>query len=158
MKPPARFKPKDGFALVTTLLMTGLLGIIVIATLSLSSITLRTAERESYHAIAKANARMALMIAIGRLQSEAGPDQRITATADIKGISANPQWMGVWKSDVKGTPSEPVWMVSGSRPDASRQLDKKSSALLASLPASASTKDIRAEYVQVKNGFAFCLN
>ena len=153
MKPLARFKPKDGFALVTTILMTGLLAIIVIATLSLSSITLRTAERESYHAIAKANARMALMIAIGRLQTEAGPDQRITATADIKGISANPQWMGVWKSDVKGSPAEPVWMVSGSRPDASKQLDKKDSALLASFPSSGSAaRDIRAEYVHVKNG------
>jgi len=38
-------------------------------------------------AIARANARMALMMAIGELQKELGPDQRISATADLAGTA-----------------------------------------------------------------------
>lgn len=38
-------------------------------------------------AIARANARMALHMAIGELQKEMGPDQRVSATADIAGTS-----------------------------------------------------------------------
>jgi hypothetical protein len=153
MKSLARPKPTNGFALVTTIMMMSLLSIIVIAMLSLSTVTLRSNERDTYHAIAKANARMALMVAIGKLQEAAGPDQRITASAEIKGITANPQWTGIWRTDTTDVEPDPVWLVSGHRPDPNKVLDKNESALLVSLSSDANRgKDIRAEYIKVSNG------
>ncbi len=100
-------RPKAGFALVATLSMMVLLVIVAVGMLSLSTIALRTSNLSSAEDRARANARMALMIAIGRLQEEMGPDQRISANAaildeqpdtkEIDGVS-NPQWLGAWNS------------------------------------------------------------
>lgn len=56
---------------------------------------------------ARANARLALMIAIGELQKQMGPDQRISARAEILDTNpttleadgvAHPHYLGVWES------------------------------------------------------------
>ncbi|WP_309383180.1 hypothetical protein [Cerasicoccus frondis] len=51
---------------------------------------------------ARANAQLGLMIALGHIQEQTGPDQRITATAaaleNVIGEPAHPHWVGVWKS------------------------------------------------------------
>lgn len=86
-----------GFALTATLLLIMLMTLIVLGTLSLSAVTLRSTSRDSAQAIAQANARMALMIAIGELQKYAGPDTRVTAPSGIVNESA-PPLIGVWKS------------------------------------------------------------
>ncbi len=105
MKKP-RFNPKknQGFALIATILLMVLLAIITIGTLSLSVVTLRSSGHESAQGVARANARMALMIAIGELQKQAGPDQRITANSSITntGSVSNPNWLGVWDSWIAG--------------------------------------------------------
>ena len=74
-----------GFALVATVSMMVLLTLVAIAMLSLSTIEQRSSGGSANEAdrMARANARMALMIAIGELQEAAGPDQRVTATASI---------------------------------------------------------------------------
>ena len=76
-----------GFALVATVSMMVLLTLVAIAMLSLSTIEQRSSGGSANEAdrMARANARMALMIAIGELQEAAGPDQRVTATASILG-------------------------------------------------------------------------
>ena len=51
--------------------------------LSSSTSETRTSRVVSYDQQAQANAKLALMIAIGELQKSAGPDQRITANANI---------------------------------------------------------------------------
>ena len=117
-KPPA----SRGFALVVTLLLMILLTVIAIGLLSLSSISLRTSTEGQAVAIAQANARLALMLAIGELQKSAGPDQRVTAAADIlpatkSAASGRAQWTGVWDTSAF-SPAKPYtkafvrWLVS----------------------------------------------
>ncbi|MBC7979070.1 MAG: hypothetical protein H7Y36_00735 [Armatimonadetes bacterium] len=97
---------QKGFALTVTLTLMILLTILALGLLTLSSITLRASTRDNEMNIAKANAHLALQLAIADLQKSAGPDQRITATAaTILPISVppavqqgQPMLTGVWKS------------------------------------------------------------
>ncbi len=89
--------PPRGFALIVTLSLLILLTVIAVGLLSLSSISLRAAGRASDQSIARANARLALMLAIGELQKQTGLDTRVTARADIL-AKTNPPILGAWKS------------------------------------------------------------
>ena len=114
---------QHGFALIVSLMMMVLLAIIVIGLLSLSVVTLRTTKQSEPKAIAEANARMALMIAIGQLQLEMGPDQRINANADLltPNLSKGSQrWVGTWDSwpvtEVnRPEPKFRSWLISGNQ-------------------------------------------
>ncbi len=95
-------QPSNGFALIATILLMVLLAIITIGTLSLSVVNLRTGNQDSVQARARANARMALMIAIGELQKQMGADQRISAKSDILDPDSSEithrHWTGSWNS------------------------------------------------------------
>lgn len=120
-----------GFALVATLSLMILLTIIAIGMLSISSITLRSSAKGSAMATAQANARLALMLAIGDLQAAAGPDQRVTASGGVLGSAVKQQMItGVWKSKKLSPQSVPAdftaasktrefvrWLVSGTDTD-----------------------------------------
>lgn len=81
---PQLHKQKDkGFALVSTVTLMALLMVVCIGMVSLSGIESRTSNQGKARAEAKANARIALMTAIGELQKYAGADQSITAPARI---------------------------------------------------------------------------
>ena len=95
---------------MATVSMMVLLTLVAIAMLSLSTIEQRSSGGGANEAdrMARANARMALMMALGELQKAAGPDQRVSATASILGSTTNPyatgttaadgrkHWVGVW--------------------------------------------------------------
>lgn len=91
-----------GFALISTLMLMVLLSMLALAMLGLSSVTLRSGKQDSSFMEARANARMALMIALGELQEEMGPDTRVSTesamfdstpnTPDIDGV-AQARWM-----------------------------------------------------------------
>lgn len=106
--PPPR--PR-GFALVVTLTLLVLLTILALGLLSLSSVALRSVNAGASRQTAQANARLALMLAIGDLQKNAGPDTRITARVDILNES-NPPVLGVWKS-WEGTDHETTGSAAG---------------------------------------------
>ncbi|MFC5051411.1 hypothetical protein ACFPK9_12425 [Rubritalea spongiae] len=106
MKTQQNIKSK-GFALIATISVLSLMVMIAIGMLSLSAVTVRTSAREIPMHEAKANARMALMIALGELQETAGLDQRITADGSILGQASggssgsavsSPYALGVWES------------------------------------------------------------
>ena len=93
---------RRGFALVVTLSLMILLTVVAIGLLSLSSISLRSSSISSAQQKAQANARLAMMLALGELQKELGPDQRISvpgsqllADTDITGPK---HWTGVYES------------------------------------------------------------
>ena len=90
-----------GFALIATISVMVLLVMIALAMLSLSSIELRQTGNISHQQKAKANARLALMIAIGDLQKYAGADQRVTARGDIveDAVPEKAHWTGVWSTE-----------------------------------------------------------
>jgi Tfp pilus assembly protein PilX len=116
-----------GFALVVTISLMILLTIIAVGLLGLSAVSLRASTQGSASAMARANARMALMMAVGELQRELGPDSRISAPHDAgtTATGGQPRWSAVydaWKGNENpGTPETPQsrtpkfrsWLVSG---------------------------------------------
>ena len=112
--PPARSQPR-GFALVVTLALMVLLTLLAVGLLSLSAVQMRATSQHLAQAEARANARLALIIAIGELQKQLGPDQRVSANGSILSESTvrHPHWTGVWDSwqagpKVAGTTSPDV--------------------------------------------------
>lgn len=99
MSPKPRRSPSErGFALVITLSLMVLLTIVAVGLLTLGSISLRSAGAGDAQAQAYANARMAVMMAIGQLQKQAGDDRRITADASISDNAKQGHMVGTWNS------------------------------------------------------------
>lgn len=110
-----------GFALVASLSVVMLLIMILLSLMSLVRIEIRHTGLHKHQDIAKANARLALMIAIGELQKLMGPDQRVTANAAIleDGDEGNEtthrNWLGVWKTTHSALDRD--WPLIGKAPD-----------------------------------------
>ena len=92
-----RRRRKQGFSLVATMLMLSLLMVLALGMTTLSSVSLRNSVRERDVSRARANARLALQIAIGELQQLAGPDRRVTASSSLSENSERPHLTGVWE-------------------------------------------------------------
>jgi type II secretory pathway pseudopilin PulG len=100
----------SGFALIITIVLMSMLVLLMVSMASLTRVETQIASNYQQVDQARSNALMALNIAIGELQAEAGPDQRITARADILDSDADtevidtvnqPYWTGVWKTGDK---------------------------------------------------------
>lgn len=111
-----RFRKAAGhekaFALVATITLMVLVALVCIGLLGLSTISLRGANANAAQAIAQSNARLSLMLAINDLQKYTGPDQRVTANAEIAVPNAsgkpNMKWTGVWSTTTVGDVSKPM--------------------------------------------------
>lgn len=105
-----------------------LLAVVVVGLLGLSSVVLRSSSQGVAMAEARANARLALAMAIGQLQKHAGDDRRITCPADQlskdgsdwepAAVSGRRFWTGVYDSWAEGVAGRPEprlreWLVSG---------------------------------------------
>ncbi|MFK7850327.1 MAG: hypothetical protein AB8D78_05050 [Akkermansiaceae bacterium] len=114
---------------MATVLLMVLLSILALGMLSLSTVSVRTNSASSAEAQAQANARLALMTAIGKIQEQMGPDQRISMTADQRiasggdgeqtsSVAGNRYWTGVFDSwldtsEDRPSPSFRSWLISG---------------------------------------------
>lgn len=99
--PKAARRGKRGFALIATLTLMMLLAILATAIMATASSQNRIAMQTVLQAEARQQALVGLDAAIGELQAELGPDQRITANSGIISESegSTPQHLlGVWDS------------------------------------------------------------
>lgn len=85
--------------MVVTVVLMILLSLIAVGLLSLASTTLRSTYKQQSHLEARNNARLALQIAIGKLQKSMGSDKAISAPATtIHQNAAQPHLVGAWQS------------------------------------------------------------
>ncbi|MFA6962525.1 MAG: hypothetical protein WC205_17345 [Opitutaceae bacterium] len=112
---------RRGFALLITITLLAFLVLLLVSLASLTRVETQVASNNQTLSQARQNALLALNIALGQLQKYAGPDQRVTARAEI--LSAvpaigNAMWTGVWgnsqaSSAISSTDTLLNWLVSG---------------------------------------------
>ena len=102
-----------GFALLITLTLLAFVVLLLVGLASYTKIETAVAGNFQKQAQARQNAQLALDVALAQLQKHAGPDTRVTATADsFGGSSSTRHYAGVWDATASG--ADPVaWLVSG---------------------------------------------
>lgn len=98
---PARKRQKKGFALIATLTLMMLLAMLAVAIMATAASQNRIALQTMLQAEARQQALVGLDAAIGELQVELGPDQRVTASSGIlsnNDSGAAQHLLGVWNS------------------------------------------------------------
>lgn len=130
--------PVGGFATILALLIIALLVVVLVGAAMILRVETFTSSNAQKIAEARQNALFGLESALADLQELAGPDQRVTATADILNtgnatlttstdaptVLGKTKWTGVWKRDdaAGDTPLNPTddkspkwlgWLVSG---------------------------------------------
>jgi Tfp pilus assembly protein PilV len=118
---PPRSRPtnrRSGFALLVTIVLVAFLVLVLVGLASFTRVETQVASNSQQIAQARQNALMALNVALGKLQAAAGPDTRVTATADIvtgRDIGKK-YWTGVWDASASGADKNIAWLVSGAAP------------------------------------------
>src|SRR5687768_980468 len=79
---PARAR-REGFALLITITLLAFLVLLLVSLASLTRVETQVAANNQTLSQARQNALFALNVALGQLQKYSGPDQRVTARADI---------------------------------------------------------------------------
>ncbi len=74
---------QGGFALVVALALMGFVLILLISFTTLVQVETNSASQQKAITQARSNAQLGIMVALGDLQIHTGPDQRVTAEADI---------------------------------------------------------------------------
>ncbi len=111
----ARSSVQRGFALLITITLLAFLVVLLVGLASYMRVETAVAGNTQRQTQARQNALMALDVALGQLQKYAGPDQRVTATADaFGGKTGTNHFTGVWQVDpASTTPTLLTWLVSG---------------------------------------------
>ena len=107
--------PRSGFALLITITLLAFLVLLLVSLASLTRVETQVAANGQLVAQARQHALLGLSVALGQLQRHAGPDARVTATAEALSSAtvANPNLTGVWTSSGGGSAAT-SWMVIGS--------------------------------------------
>jgi len=123
-----------GFALVIALSLMAFILLLILSITTLVRVETQSANIQLAQLEARMNAQLGAMVALGDLQRYTGPDQRVTARADIltapgaSDIAGQSRWTGVWSSKEITNDSldqedgldsrQPRWLVSGNDPSA----------------------------------------
>ena len=91
---PSKKQTQDGFALVLALTMMAFVLMLLVSMTLLVQVETSSSATALSQLRAKESARLALMMAFGDLQRYAGPDQRVTARAEILGSSGKSKGSG----------------------------------------------------------------
>ena len=121
---PSDTQAQGGFALLIALTLMAFVLVLLVTITLLVNVETASSQTTLNQLRAKESARLALMMALGDLQRYAGPDQRVTARAEVLGsglASSNPFWTGVWETST--TTATPHWMVSWQDQDSSANLN-----------------------------------
>lgn len=116
-RPELLFTRQRGFALIVTVVLVAFLVLILVGLATFTRVETQVAENTGEVAGARQNALAALNIALGQLQEQAGPDERVTARSDlVGGVGAGNQayFTGVWDTSSGAPDATPdAWLVSG---------------------------------------------
>ncbi len=105
--------PRAGFALLITITLLAFVVLLLVGLATYTRVETAIAGNTQRQAQARQNALLALDVALAQLQKHAGPDQRVTATAEsFGGVAGTKYFTGVW--DNTNPTAAPVWLVSGS--------------------------------------------
>lgn len=107
----------SGFALVTALSLMAFMALLLAVLSTLLQVETRRVDQELRQLEARQNALLGLRLGLAQLQASAGPDQVLTARAeilaDVEGIelgAGSRYWTGSWAAG-----ADPLWLVSGDR-------------------------------------------
>jgi Tfp pilus assembly protein PilX len=117
---------QGGFALVIALSLMAFVLLLLLSITTLVQVESQSSRIQMQRMEAEQSALLGLQLALGQLQKAAGPDQRVTATADVlssdtskEPVDGRHRWAGVW--DTSGySPATPDtktfkrWLVSSS--------------------------------------------
>lgn len=95
----AKGRRTRGFALMLALVLMAFMLLLLVALGSLTQLELQNERVQHSAAVARANARLALLVALGELQTAAGPDRRVTTSGEFINDASRAHWAGVWHSD-----------------------------------------------------------
>ena len=127
----ARYSPRNeveprnrGFAVIIALSLMAFIVLLLLSMATLIRVESQTAQVTKETLEARQNALLGAMIAVGKLQRHAGPDQRVTTSTAFtyerdfpaNGVVTQKHWTGVWTSQSLGgfeTPRHLMWLVSG---------------------------------------------
>jgi hypothetical protein len=105
---------RRGFALLITLTLLAFLVVLLVGLATYTRVETAVIGNTQRQAQARENALLALNVALGQLQKNAGPDQRVTATGkSFGGMGSAKHYTGVWNAVDSGT-TPMTWLVSGS--------------------------------------------
>ncbi|CAM3021280.1 hypothetical protein [Rariglobus hedericola] len=112
---PRAAKNDRGFALLITITLLAFLVLLLVSLASLTRVETQVAANSQQLSLARQNALLAMNVALGRLQQLAGPDQRVSATADLVAgrQDAKKNWTGIWDTRTATNGVQMGWLVSG---------------------------------------------
>ncbi|MBL9190505.1 MAG: hypothetical protein JNK23_23705 [Opitutaceae bacterium] len=114
-----RGRRRGGFALLIVVTLLAFIVLLLVGLAAYTRVETSIAGNTQRQAQARENALLALNVALSQLQKHAGPDKRVTATAEaFSPRTGTTRYTGVWSSDPAddpdGDPTTPLtWLVSG---------------------------------------------
>ena len=104
---------RSGYVLLVVVGALTFIVLLVVSLAALARVESQMAWAAQQQAIARHHARLALDLALGQLQMYAGPDRRVSATAEGTGASVDRRYTGIWDTESASEVSPLVWLVSG---------------------------------------------